>query len=106
MAAEIPLKKAHQKKKEGARKNLYMAYRWPASVHQQICNLAGDTFSRARLSLSCFSIALIPTAWKPALEIPAKDNRFWRVVMRRIYDFPGNTPFFFRRIRQVSDMLT
>ena len=46
---EIPLKKAHQKKKEGARKNLYIAYRWPASIHQQICSLAGDTFSRGEI---------------------------------------------------------
>jgi hypothetical protein len=55
---EIPLKRVQPKKKEEVKKSLYIAYRWPASVHQQICSLAGDAFSRGEIVVALLQHSL------------------------------------------------
>jgi hypothetical protein len=46
---EIPPKKIAPKKQGTAKKSMYLAYRWPGSVHQQICRISGDTYARGEV---------------------------------------------------------
>jgi len=55
---EIPPKKARGKKQETVRKDLYLAYRWPASVHQQLCRISGNSLARGEIVVALLQYGL------------------------------------------------
>jgi hypothetical protein len=55
---EIPPKKARAKKQVKPGKDLFLAYRWPASVHQQICNVSGDSLARGEVVVALLQHSL------------------------------------------------
>ena len=55
---EIPSKKARGKKQETVRKDLYLAYRWPASVHQQLCRISGNSLARGEIVVALLQYSL------------------------------------------------
>jgi hypothetical protein len=55
---EIPPKKVRNKKPAISRKNLFLAYRWPASVHQQLCRISGNTLARGEVVVALLQHSL------------------------------------------------
>jgi len=55
---EIPPKKARRKKQDTTRKHLYLAYRWPASVHQQLCRISGNSLARGEIVVALLQYSL------------------------------------------------
>ena len=41
-----------------SRKNLFLAYRWPASVHQQLCRISGNTLARGEVVVALLQHSL------------------------------------------------